>query len=59
MYELGTRTYSETIESRFLTGLTTQMITDFLDVAKDQGQTKAISAFRKRIRAKKARRQKR
>ena len=59
MYELGTRAYSETAESRFFPGLTTQMITDFLDLAKDQGQTKAITAFRKRIRAKKTRRQKR
>ena len=59
IYELAARAYSETAESRFFPGLTAQMNTDFLDLAKDQGQTKAITAFRKRIHAKKTRRQKR
>jgi Uma2 family endonuclease len=59
IYELGTRSYAEIEESRFFPGLTPQMIADFVEVAKQQGQTKAITAFRKLIRAKKTRGRKR
>src|SRR5205814_10420925 len=59
IYGLTGRSYSEISESISFPGLTVDMITEFLDDAKRRGQTKAISAFRKRIHAGKTPRRKR
>ena len=45
--------------SSFFPGLTAQLLTEFLDLSKSQDQTKALTAFRRRIRARKSTRQKR
>ncbi len=58
-YELAGRTYGEVSVSSFFPGLTAQLLTEFLDLSKSQGQTKALTAFRRRIRARKSTRQKR
>jgi Uma2 family endonuclease len=56
MYRLGTGSYIEVSESSSFPGLSTQAVTEFLDLAKRQGQTKALKAFRSRLRARKSRR---
>lgn len=55
LYGLTVRSYSEIPESISFPSLTEHMITDFLDAAKTQGQTKAVSAFRKQLRSGKTR----
>ena len=54
-YELAGRSYTGISESRFLTGLTSELLTEFLDLSKMQGQTKALIAFRRRIRVRQPR----
>jgi Uma2 family endonuclease len=51
MYELTGTTYSESETSRFFPGLTCSLLSEFLELGKAQGQTKALTAFRERIRA--------
>ena len=52
-YELTGRSYAEISESRFLPGLTTELLTESLDLSKTQGQRKALTAFRRRFRGRK------
>src|SRR5262245_33174974 len=51
LYGLGARSYSEISQSISFLGLTGQWITDFVEAAKNQGQTKALNAFRKKLRS--------
>jgi hypothetical protein len=53
LYELAGPSYAEISASRFLPGLTSELLTEFLDLSKMQGQTKALTAFRRRIRHRK------
>ena len=55
MYQLGGRSYAEVLESTSFPGLTTRIVTEFLEVGKRQGQTKALKAFRRRLRTGKTR----
>src|SRR2546426_9649523 len=55
LYGLTARSYSKISESISFPRLTEQMITDFMEAAKTQGQTKALSAFRKQLRSRKTR----
>ena len=55
MYRLTAGAYSEISESLSFPGLTVDMITEFLDDAKRRGQTKALSALRKRVHVRKTR----
>lgn len=50
MYLLKGQSYSEVPESPSFPGLTAKMIGLFLSDARDRGQTKALAAFRKRLR---------
>ena len=43
--------YMEAI--KHLPGLTSELLTEFLDLSKMHGQSKALAAFRRRIRARK------
>jgi len=54
-YELAGRAYAEISVSRALPNLTSQLLTEFLELSKTQGQTKALTAFRRQIRARKTR----
>jgi len=58
-YELAGPTYAEVSVSSFFPALTEQLLTEFLDLSKTQGQTKALTAFRRRICVRKSTRQKR
>lgn len=49
-YELAGGQYREIAESRFLRRLTPAMLSDALDQSKKDGQTAALSAFRRRFR---------
>ena len=51
MYASDAHAYADTAESRFLPGLTPEIIAAFMDAAKDHGQTQALARFRTRIRA--------
>ncbi len=55
MYKLAGQSYSQVAESPSLPGLTADMITDFLDDAKNEGQTQALKKFRKQLRPRKNR----
>jgi Uma2 family endonuclease len=51
IYRLAGGSYGETAESRSFPGLSTEIISEFLDLSKRQGQTKALAVFRQRLRA--------
>ena len=55
LYELSGRSYSKILESLSFPGLTGELITAFMETTKHQGQTKALTAFRKRLRSRKSR----
>src|SRR5260370_18631204 len=59
MYKLTGQSYSQIIESHSLPGLTTRMITSFLEEAKSKGQTQALKNFRKQFHPTRARSRKR
>lgn len=51
MYALTGPTYAASSESRFFPGLTGELLAEFLDLSKAQGQTEALRVFVQRIRA--------
>jgi Uma2 family endonuclease len=53
-YGLSHNSYKEIAASQFLPDLTSQLLTEFLDLSNTQGQTKALLEFRRRIRSRKS-----
>jgi Uma2 family endonuclease len=49
MYALAEGTYVEIQESRFLAGLTGSLLTEYLELSKVEGQTKALQKFSRRL----------
>ena len=50
MYVLADQTYAQTSTSASFPGLTSQILEDYLERSKTQGQTEALGAFRDRLR---------
>jgi Uma2 family endonuclease len=51
MYRLASGSYLGVDASSFLTGLTSALLTEFLDVSKAETQTRTLQMFRERLRA--------
>ena len=50
MYILQNDSYARTDTSSFLIGLSASLLTEFLEIAKTQGQTQSLRLFRERVR---------